>query len=415
MRPLSSTATWSASWSASSRYWVVRRIVTPSVASSRMICHMVRRLRGSSPVVGSSRKITVGLPMSVIARSTRRRIPPEEVDSGLLAASVSSNRSSSSAIRRRPALRPRWRRSAISCRFSCPVSRLSTAENWPVTPIKERTASRSLATSCPPTRMAPPSARIKVDRMRTIVVFPAPLGPSSEKIVPSATVRSTPLSTMCSPKDLRTARALIADAFGLFITGFSLSAIRLVVGEFTGGAQRLTVRFPVLLHLRQSRRQEVGERGPLQQHRPPLKRFVGQQRQAFAREIALLAILGHIEPHRSRSGQVDTDAVHSLARGARAADHVEVVQGVDRAGDRASAGQQGLGQLRDALLSRVADRQVAEQPAHHRRHAVTARIETAGVVGEGDLGIGRHAHETTHKTEITQIRVGSVRLRGRRL
>jgi hypothetical protein len=47
-----------------------------------MISHMVRLLRGSSPVVGSSRKITLGLPTSVIARSRRRRIPPEYVAAG---------------------------------------------------------------------------------------------------------------------------------------------------------------------------------------------------------------------------------------------------------------------------------------------------------------------------------------------
>jgi hypothetical protein len=41
---------------------------------------MWRRPRGSSPVVGSSRKITRGEPISVIARSRRRRIPPEYVD-----------------------------------------------------------------------------------------------------------------------------------------------------------------------------------------------------------------------------------------------------------------------------------------------------------------------------------------------
>ena len=40
-----------------------------------MICHMVRRLRGSSPVVGSSRKITAGSPTKVMARSSLRRIP----------------------------------------------------------------------------------------------------------------------------------------------------------------------------------------------------------------------------------------------------------------------------------------------------------------------------------------------------
>ena len=42
IRPWSSTAIRSASWSASSRYWVVSRIVTPAAASSRTICHMVQ-------------------------------------------------------------------------------------------------------------------------------------------------------------------------------------------------------------------------------------------------------------------------------------------------------------------------------------------------------------------------------------
>ena len=47
-----------------------------------------------------------------------------------------------------PPRRPRWCRSAIRIRFSSPVSRLSTAENWPVTPIAARTASGSRARSC---------------------------------------------------------------------------------------------------------------------------------------------------------------------------------------------------------------------------------------------------------------------------
>ena len=71
------------------------------------------------------------------------------------AASARSKRSSSSAARRRPSARPRWCRSAISSRFSAPVSRLSTAENWPVTPIAARTASGSRARSWPATRSAP--------------------------------------------------------------------------------------------------------------------------------------------------------------------------------------------------------------------------------------------------------------------
>ena len=42
-----------------------------------MVSHMVRLLRGSNPVVGSSRKITFGAPTSVMARSSLRRMPPE--------------------------------------------------------------------------------------------------------------------------------------------------------------------------------------------------------------------------------------------------------------------------------------------------------------------------------------------------
>src|ERR1019366_8949581 len=61
-RPPSSTAMRLASWSASSRYWVVRNTVTPDPARSAMTAHIVCRLRRSSPVVGSSRKITEGRP-----------------------------------------------------------------------------------------------------------------------------------------------------------------------------------------------------------------------------------------------------------------------------------------------------------------------------------------------------------------
>src|ERR1017187_6113174 len=77
-RPWSMTAIRSASRSASSRYWVVSSTVTPSSASSvRMMPHMTSRLRGSSPVVGSSRNSTLGRPIRLAARSRRRRIPPE--------------------------------------------------------------------------------------------------------------------------------------------------------------------------------------------------------------------------------------------------------------------------------------------------------------------------------------------------
>ena len=78
-RPWSMTAMRSASRSASSRYWVVRRTVVPSATSASIVSHSSSRLRGSRPVVGSSRKSTGGRATSAAARSSRRRMPPEYV------------------------------------------------------------------------------------------------------------------------------------------------------------------------------------------------------------------------------------------------------------------------------------------------------------------------------------------------
>jgi hypothetical protein len=67
----------SQSWSASSRYWVVRNTVVPAALMRRTSSQMVTRLAGSRPVVGSSRNSTVGSWTRAVARSRRRFIPPE--------------------------------------------------------------------------------------------------------------------------------------------------------------------------------------------------------------------------------------------------------------------------------------------------------------------------------------------------
>ena len=79
--------------------------------------------------------------------------------------------------------------------------------------------------------------------------------------------------------------------------------------------------------------------------------------------------------------------------------------GLDGVGDRAAAGQQRVSQLADALGRRVADREVADQAAHHRREGEAARVEATHVVGEGDFSISRHAAQHSAITEITQIAV----------
>src|ERR1017187_4393831 len=57
--------------------------------------------------------------------------------------------------------------------------------------------------------MEPESDEIRVDRMRIIVVLPAPFGPSRARIVPSSAVRLTLSSTRWLPNDLHTSLATI--------------------------------------------------------------------------------------------------------------------------------------------------------------------------------------------------------------
>src|SRR5262249_53242448 len=77
--------------------------------------------------------------------------------------------------RRRAARRPSPYRRPIICRFSRPVRYGSTAAYWPDSPISRRTAAACATTSSPATRARPPSGASRVVRIRTVVVFPAPL------------------------------------------------------------------------------------------------------------------------------------------------------------------------------------------------------------------------------------------------
>ena len=210
LRPPSITATRSASWSASSRYWVVSRTVQPSATRPRIVSHISPRVRGSRPVVGSSRKISGGLVIRLTARSRRRRIPPENCAIGLSAASSRPNCSSSrlpvarAAAERRPWSRPN------SHMFSAAVRSSSTDAYWPVTPSSWRTRCGSRATSTPNTRACPASIGSIVASIFSVVVFPAPFGPRTPKISPWRTSRSTPSTARSRPKVLTRPTASIA-------------------------------------------------------------------------------------------------------------------------------------------------------------------------------------------------------------
>src|SRR5215207_881753 len=95
-------------------------------------------------------------------------------------------------------------------RFSRPVRYASTAAYWPDRPIRCRTAPACATTSKPATRARPASGASSVARIRTVVVLPAPFGPSSASTLPVASSRSTPSSARTAPKRLVSPSATIA-------------------------------------------------------------------------------------------------------------------------------------------------------------------------------------------------------------
>src|SRR6516225_5641431 len=74
-----------------------------------------------------------------------------------------------------------------------------------------RTSLVPVTTSCPATRTVPASAFINVVRTLTVVVLPAPFGPSMEKTDPAATSKSMPSSTILSPYAFRSPETAIAE------------------------------------------------------------------------------------------------------------------------------------------------------------------------------------------------------------
>ena len=162
--------------------------------------HIWPRVRGSRPVVGSSRKISGGRVIRLAARSSRRRMPPENCESGRSAASSSPNCSSRrtavarASAERMPCRRPKSHRFSVAVRFS------STDAYWPVTPISWRTRCGSRATSTPKIRASPASIGRSVASIRSIVVFPAPFGPRTPRISPWLTSRSMPSTARRAPK-----------------------------------------------------------------------------------------------------------------------------------------------------------------------------------------------------------------------
>ena len=159
-----------------------------------MVSHIWPRVRGSSPVVGSSRKISGGRVIRLAARSSRRRMPPENwrdrlgrppprgrtARAGLGARSRASARSS-------PWSRPNSIRFSVAVRFS------STEAYWPgdAEELADDVAGRGVR-RCRRSSRRPRRSGSSVASILSIVVLPAPLGPRTPKTSPRRTSRSTP-------------------------------------------------------------------------------------------------------------------------------------------------------------------------------------------------------------------------------
>mmetsp|Transcript_10368 Transcript_10368/g.16424 ORF Transcript_10368/g.16424 Transcript_10368/m.16424 type:complete len:308 (-) Transcript_10368:2226-3149(-) len=179
------------------RPFAIIAIVSPRISASSIECvvkttqrsclaasttsHTWRRLMGSMPVVGSSRKTTCGLPMSAMATLKRRRIPPENVPAQRSAASERRT----SSIRRMDSTAMACfctpLMAAKSCRCSRAVRLAHSVSNCGHTPITRRTAlmPTGCATVRPITSALPREGGTNPVSILTVVVLPAPLGPSS--------------------------------------------------------------------------------------------------------------------------------------------------------------------------------------------------------------------------------------------
>ena len=135
--PWSMIPTRSASTSASSRYCVVRNTVTPSSRASRATSSQSAvRLCGSSPVVGSSRKI-MPRPVDEREREVETPLHPARVAAHLAVGRLSPGRRGRAARRSAACARPAGSPCSIVCsrRWSRPVSIGSSAASWSAAPI----------------------------------------------------------------------------------------------------------------------------------------------------------------------------------------------------------------------------------------------------------------------------------------
>ena len=192
-RPLWMIATREQSFATSCIACVEKMIVFPSDRSSPIFLSTARATNTSSPDVGSSKIRTGGSCTIVRAIETFCFIP---VDIFPPRTSRKSSIWSHPKDRLHPVAEPIRGPSRRACRNTRRTPRPSSGRRSryspDMKPMLARTAAGSVATSWPATIARPPVGLRTVLRMRRVVVFPAPLGPSRPKISPG--LQSNPTS-----------------------------------------------------------------------------------------------------------------------------------------------------------------------------------------------------------------------------
>mmetsp|Transcript_17546 Transcript_17546/g.34250 ORF Transcript_17546/g.34250 Transcript_17546/m.34250 type:complete len:193 (+) Transcript_17546:3690-4268(+) len=158
----------------------------------RMASQIARRLKGSTPEVGSSRNTTLLSPRSAIAIDSRLFCPPDIVparwpflpSTSSCTSAIASATAASSFSGGTPLTRP-YRR-----RCSGTVSSANKTSCCGQMPRKDRIAGMSVLTSRPQIFAAPAEIGSMPVSMLMVVVLPAPLWPSRTNTCPSYISRS---------------------------------------------------------------------------------------------------------------------------------------------------------------------------------------------------------------------------------
>lgn len=136
--------------------------------------------------------------MSPRAIITRCAWPPERSSAIAFALSARPIRSSSSSARRFRSARPTPWYAAWKTRLSRTPSERSRFCRCGTTASFAHTATASVRTSSPATRAIPDVGTTRVVRTPTVVVFPAPFGPSRPNTSPSPTSNDSPSTALRS-------------------------------------------------------------------------------------------------------------------------------------------------------------------------------------------------------------------------